>query len=133
MRVATAIERHFRHMLAIDGFADLGIRHLNCDNAIVDLSCLSALPDLQGRVDLQCTVYVNHHSNLLLRLEARRANLQFIPSDRHDRERILPLVVSGCGLFSFITQVVESNCRASNESATGITDHSRDSSCQVGP
>jgi hypothetical protein len=71
--VATPVERHFRHMLAADGFADLRIGHLNRDNVIVDLHCLTVLFDLQGRVDLECAVYVNRHTYLLIiRVQIRR-------------------------------------------------------------
>src|ERR1700722_6485355 len=131
--VATAVQRHFRHMLAANGLADLGIGHLNRDNAVVDVDSLRVLPNLQGGVDLQCTVYVNHDPHLLIWLEAWRIDLKFVFANWHDWERILPLVVGGCCLLGSVAHVAEIDSGASDECATRIADYPRDSSCHIGP
>jgi hypothetical protein len=119
-------------MLAGNGLSNFGVGHLNRDDAVVDLYGLRAFY-LQGCIDVESTVHINHRADFLIWLEARRVDLQFVTPDRNNQERILSLVIGGCCFFSPVAHVGESNCRPGDEGATGITHHPRDPSCHISP
>src|SRR5580700_6852395 len=119
-------------MLAGNRLSNFSVGYLNRDNAVTDLNGFCVL-DLQGSIDLESAVDVYHDAGLLIGMKAGRVDLQFVSSDWNNRERILPLVVAGCGLFGSVGDVVQSDCCTSHQGSTRIIDQSGDSSCYVGP